>query len=130
MNWIKAAYYINLPIGTELLINTIHNGIKKVSVIENTTEFVVEEKIDIEDDDNTVEYGTVEYSHYCVITDPTQSNLMDLIKYRLTESERCLEKYKDRPNITYFDTRYSAASVNFGKIESLLLCLELVKKYG
>lgn len=76
MNWIKLTNDINILIGTELLINTINNGIKKVSVIENITEFVVEEKIDIENDNNTVEYGIAEYSHYCVITEPEDSKVV------------------------------------------------------
>lgn len=71
MNWIKVTKDIkpDLPIGTQLLIKTIHDGVKLVEVTwEYDNEFTVEETSPFVT--GLRSYGLVEYSHYCVITLP------------------------------------------------------------
>ena len=87
MNWIKILNRsLELPIGTKLLIQTHHNGIKLVEVVNNTNEFLVEEKINHQESLYRLRYGIVEYSHYCLVKQPKQeldipyANDLDLCK--------------------------------------------------
>jgi len=67
-----------------------------------------------------------DYTHYCIITEPSKGNHINSIKYHLKESEDELEKWDGRKDITYSDTTYNAASVNFGKVEALKDCLRIL----
>jgi alanine dehydrogenase len=113
MNWILVTTDTNLPIDVDILIKaTAVGNIIKGRVIPETNSIV-----EVEGSETT--YLKEEYSHYCVITDPSKVSPIKSIRYLLAEADYELDKWDSRRDITYNDTDYIAAGVNFGKKEAL-----------
>lgn len=126
MNWIKVTNETTLSKGSKILIYTKSEGVKSVTVHSDTgSPLIVSDTGELHFD---IPYTLDEYTHYCKIAPPKPYNISDLVKDRLEDSKYELDKWDGRKDITYNDTSYNAASVNYGKIESLQYVLDLLKR--